>query len=327
MPANSTYTELVTTTLANRQRQIADNVSNSNALLMRLSERGRVRPADGGRTIVQPLDYAENGTFKYYSGYEAWNINPSDVLSAAEYDWKQAVVVVSISGLEMDVQNSGPSAVFNLLESRIENAERTMKNNISTGIYSDGTGSGGKQITGLQAIVADATSTGFVGVGTVGGIDASTWSFWSNYVFDSSTTNSGAMSASNILGSMQRTHINLTRGNDKPDLYVADANYFQFYWNSLTTIQRITSPNEGRAGFDTLKFANADVYYDGDSGLPASRMYALNTDYLFWRPHPARNFVPLPSRNSINQDAMIVPMVFAGNLTCSNRALQGVLKE
>ncbi len=327
MPANSTYTELVTTTLANRQRQIADNVSNSNALLMRLSERGRVRFADGGRTIVQPLDYAENGTFRYYSGYEAWNINPSDVLSAAEYDWKQAVVVVSASGLEIDIQNSGPSAVFNLLESRIENAERTMKNNISSGIYSDGTGSGGKQITGLQAIVADATSTGFVGAGTVGGIDSSTWTFWKNYVFDSSTTNGGAMSAANILASMQLAYISLTRGNDKPDLIVADAEYFQFYWNSLTTIQRITSPNEGRSGFDTLKFASADVYYDGDSGLPAEHMYMLNTNYLFWRPHPARNFTTLESRTSLNQDSMVVPLVFAGNLTCSNRSLQGVLKE
>jgi hypothetical protein len=320
-------TEIITTTLRNRSKQIADNVSNSNALLMRLGERGRVRPADGGRTIVQELDYAENATFLYYTGYEAWNISPSDVLSAAEYDWKQAVVVVSISGLEGDVQNSGPSAVLNLLEARIENAERTMKNNLSTGIYSDGTGSGGKQITGLQAIVADATSTGFVGAGTVGGIDSSTYTFWKNYVYDSSTTNGGAMSASNILASMQRTWIQLTRGNDKPDLIVMDDDYFQFYWSALSVNQRITRTDEGRSGWDTLAFASANCYYDGDSGVPDKHGYFLNTNYLFWRVHPSRNMVPLESRNSINQDASIVPLVFAGNLTCSNRSLQGVMKE
>jgi hypothetical protein len=324
--ASPNLTEIITTTLRNRSKQIADNVSNSNALLMRLAERGRVRPADGGRTIVQELDYAENATFAYYTGYEAWNIAPSDVLSAAEFDWKQAVVVVSISGLEGDVQNSGPSAVLNLLQSRIENSERTMKNKLSEGVYSDGTGSGGKQVTGLQAIVADSSTTGQTGVGTVGGIDSSTYTFWRNQVYDCSSTG-GAASASNLQGYMQAMWLQCTRGNDKPDLIVADTNYFRFYWSSLTANQRFTSAGEGRAGFDTLKFASADVFYDGDSGIPASHMYFLNTNYLFWRPHPSRNMVPLESRNSLNQDATVVPLVWAGNLTCSNRSLQGVIKE
>jgi hypothetical protein len=324
--ASPNLTEIITTTLRNRSKKIADNVSNSNALLMRLNERGRVRPADGGRTIVQELDYAENATFLYYTGYEAWNISPSDVITAAEFDWKQAVVVVSISGLEGDVQNSGPSAVLNLLEARIENAERTMKNNLSTGVYSDGTQNGGKQITGLQAIVADDSTTGQTGAGIVGGINSATYTFWKNQVYDCSSSG-GAATAANIQGYMQKLWLQCTRGNDKPDLIVFDDDYFQFYWSALTAVQRFTSPGEGRAGFDQLKFASADVFYDGDSGVPDKHGYFLNTNYLYWRPHPSRNMVPLDSRNSINQDATVVPMVWAGNLTCSNRALQGVIKE
>lgn len=324
--ASPNLTEIITTTLRNRSKRIADNVSNSNALLMRINERGRVRPADGGRTIVQELDYAENATFLYYTGYEAWNINPSDVISAAEFDWKQAVVVVSISGLEGDVQNSGPNAVLNLLEARIENAERTMKNNLSTGVYSDGTGSGGKQITGLQAIVADANTTGQTGVGTVGGINATTYGFWANQVYDCSSSG-GAATAANIQGYMQKLWLQCTRGNDKPDLIVFDDDYFQFYWSALSALQRFASADRAKGGFDQLQFASADVFYDGDSGVPDKHGYFLNTNYLYWRPHPSRNMVPLPSRNSINQDATVVPLVFAGNLTCSNRALQGVIKE
>jgi len=325
--ASPNLTEIITTTLRQRSKKIADNVTNSNALLMRLSERGRARPADGGRTIVEELDYAENATFLYYTGYEAWNIAPSDVISAAEYDWKQAVVVVSISGLEGDVQNSGPSAVLNLLEARITNAERTMKNNLSTGVYSNGAGNGGKQVTGLQAIVADATTTGQTGVGTVGGINASTpgYGFWANQVLDLSAS-SITISATTIQQAMQLLWLQCIRGSDKPDLIVADSTYFQFFWSSLTAIQRINAPGAGRAGFDSLAFATADVFFDGDSGLPAAHMYFLNTDYLAWRSHPSRNMTPLPSRNSINQDASVVPLVWAGNLTCSNRSLQGVLK-
>jgi hypothetical protein len=54
-------------------------------------------------------------------------------------------------------------------------------------------------------------------------------------------------------------------------------------------------------------------------------MYFVNTDYVFLRPHRSRQFVPLDDRNSLNQDAMVIPVVWAGNMTCSNRSLQGVI--
>jgi hypothetical protein len=71
-------------------------------------------------------------------------------------------VAVSISGLEM-IQNSGKERMIPLLESRIGNAERTMKNNLSNDCYSTGTADGGKQIGGLQLLVADVGNSGVVG--------------------------------------------------------------------------------------------------------------------------------------------------------------------
>ena len=115
-------TEIVTTTLRNRTGKPADNVSKNNALLRRLKSKGNVKTVDGGRTIVQELEYAENGTYKRYSGYEALNISPSDVFTGAEYNYAQAAVAISISGLE-ELQNSGEEAIIDLLESRIMNAE------------------------------------------------------------------------------------------------------------------------------------------------------------------------------------------------------------
>lgn len=319
--ASPNLTELVTTTLRNRSGRLADNVSNGNALLQRLNSRGNVRTADGGRTIIEELEYAENSTFMYYSGYEALDISPSDVMSAAEYSWKQAAVNVSISGLEQ-LQNAGRERIIPLLERRITNAERTMKNNLSTGIYSDGSGTSGKQITGLQAQVSDTPTSG-----TVGGINRANFSFWQNQKYDPTGDGGGAASSSNIQGYMQTLWINCTRGNDQPDIIVADANYFSYFWEALTDIQRIQRTDEGRAGFQTLMFNTASVIYDGDSGLPTDHMYFLNTDYIFWRPHAQRNMVPLENRMSVNQDAMVVPLVFAGNLTMSNADLQGVLTD
>ena len=127
--------------------------------------------------IAEELEYAENSTFQFYTGYEVLDISPSDVFTAAEFPWKQGSVNVSASGLEVEVQNTGPEAVIPLLEKRIENAKRTAANKMSESVYSDGTGTSGKELTGLQAIVADDPTTG-----TVGGIDRSdsTNVFWRN---------------------------------------------------------------------------------------------------------------------------------------------------
>jgi len=312
--------EIVTTTLRNRSGEFADNITNDLALLRRLEQRGNVKPADGGRTLVQELEYAENSTFQYYSGYEVLNVAPSEVFSAAEFNWKQAAVNVTWSGLEADIQNAGREKVIDLLEGRIGNAKRTMSNNLSTGIFSDGTGSSSKQVGGLQSLVADAPATG-----TVGGINRATYSFWRNQVYDFSDE-SVTPSDSTIQKAMRTLYLSCKKGSsatEAPDFAVAGTSYFEFFWNSLTTIQRITTDDTGTAGFDSLKFRKADVFHDEDCNT--ARMYMLNTQYIFWRPHRNRNMVPLERKGAVNQDATVVPIVWAGNMTMSNAARQGVM--
>lgn len=320
--ASPNLSEIVTTTLRNRTGKLADNMTENNAILRRMKQRGTIKPVSGGRTIVQELDYAENVTYQRYSGYEVLNISPSDVFTAAEFDWKQASVAVTISGLEGSVQNTGEEAIIDLLQSRIANAERTMQNNISADMYSNGTASGGKQIGGLQLLVADDPTTG-----TVGGINRATWTFWQNQSFQATADGGSAASASNIQGYMNSLYLQCSRGTDKPDLILVDNNYYTKYWESLQAIQRITQPNEGQAGFTNLKFMGADVVFDGGYGgaCPANHMYMLNTNYIHWRPHSQRNMVPLENVHSINQDAMVKFIVWAGNMTLSNAFLQGVL--
>jgi len=313
----------------------------NNALLARLSKRGKIKTFSGGRTIVQELNYANNQTFQWYSGYQVLNIAPSQTFSAAEYPIRQSAVAVSISGLE-ELQNSGEEAIIDLLESRIENAEDTFMNGMSQGIYGDGTVTG--SVNGLQLLVAAAPTTG-----VVGGIDRATWTFWQNQAYGAVTNGGAAATAANIQNYMDSLWVMLVRGRDAPDLIVADNNFYKYYWQSLQAIQRIATENGegtfGALGFQTLKYNTADVVLDGGfqgfasdpfpgetsvggglGGAPANTMYMLNTKYLHWRPHARRNMVPLdPDRFSVNQDAMVKLMGFAGNLTLSNAFLQGVL--
>ena len=94
---------------------------------------------------------------QFYSGYETLDVSPADVLTSAVFDYKQLSGSVTISGLEQ-IKNSGEQAIINLLEARINVLEKSMMNSLSTSIYSDGTGSSGKEVGGLQLIVADAGS-------------------------------------------------------------------------------------------------------------------------------------------------------------------------
>lgn len=325
--ASPNLSEIVTTTLYNRSKKLADNVSNNNALLARLEAKGKRKTFSGGRQIVQELEYGENATFGWYSGYDPLNISPSDVFTAAVYDIKQCSVAVSISGLE-ELQNAGDEQMIDLLDSRISNAERTMRNKMAAAIYGDGTANSGKAIGGMQLLVADA------GTGTVGGINSTTWSFWRNVVFSGVADGGGAVTVSNIVSYMDRLWLQLVRGTDKPDLIVADNTYYRLYMEALQPNQRFTSKDMAQAGFESLKFMSADVVFDGgiaatggDTYCPSAHMYFLNTDYLYMRPHSKRQMVPLsPDRFSTNQDAMVKLIAWAGNMTTSGRKFQGILK-
>tara|TARA_R110000851_G_scaffold184335_1_gene333708 strand:+ start:487 stop:1440 length:954 start_codon:yes stop_codon:yes gene_type:complete len=312
---NSTFTEIVTTTLAGYSKTLADNVTNGNALLRHIDGKGNKQIATG-RTIVQELEYATNSTAKWYSGYEVLDTSTSNVFTAAEFNYKQLAGNVVISGLEQ-VENSGKEAIFNLLKSRVRNLEKTLKNTMATGLYADGTGTDGKELGGLQLIVAGTNTN------TVGGINAGTYTFWKNQVYDFSAE-SATPSATTIQTAMNTLWLSTTRGADHPDIIVAASNYFQFYWSSLQTNQRFTSDDNASAGFMNLMFMDAPVYYDDQ--CPTSKMYMLNSDYLFLRPAQGREFSPLGEKASVNQDAMVLPVVWAGNMTCSNRARQGIIQ-
>ena len=332
--------ELVTTTLQNRTKKLADSMSRNTVLINRMSKSGTVRPFGGGRTIVQELAYANNSTFTRYSGYQAVNVTPSDVFTAAEFPIRQAAVAVSISGLE-ELQNSGENALIELLSSRVSNAEQSMTNGLDFDMHSDGTATG--QMNGLAALIATSPTSG-----TVGGIDRSVWQFWRNAAFSGVTNGGATVSSANIQSYMNRLAIQLIRGNDSPNLILADNNYYRLYLESLQAIQRVTDQEMAGIGFTSLMYygagKGAPVVLDGGfqgfsgdglaingaslgaGGASANTMYFLNTKYINYRPHSARNMQVLsPDRFAVNQDSLVRLIGWAGNLTLSNAFLHGVL--
>lgn len=322
--ANSSISDIIATTIQSRSRKIADNVTANNAAFSRLKAKGKIKTVSGGEYIMQELSFAENNNAGWYSGYDLLPTAASDVLSAAQFNWKQCAVPVVISGLEM-LKNSGKERMIDLMEGRLAVAEATMANLLSDGLYSDGTGSGAKEIDGLgAAIPLDPTATPYAG------IDGNTWAFWRNQVKDVS-------GVTTIQSDMLTLYNSQVRGSDKADLILADATVYNGYVNSLMAQHQFTHSNTVDGGFDAIKFFSADVVLDGGiysgtsitgaSGAPTGTAFFLNTDYIFLRPHKDRNMVSLSpnKRYATNQDAEVQILAWAGNLTCSGRRYQGRL--
>jgi len=243
-------------------------------------------------------------------------VQASDVLTTAQFDWKQLNCNVTISGLE-EVQNSGKQAMHNLIKARIQVAEKSMQNAVGAALFYSNTENDGKAIGGLQHLVADLPTSG-----VVGGINRMNDTWWANQYYDFGGESVTA-SSTTIQHAMNLTYLNCVRGSDHPDLIVAGSTYFTYYEESLQPQQRFTNASLADAGFVNYKYKGADVVYD--ENCAATRMYLLNTDYLYFRPAADRNFVTLDRKSAVNQDATVIPLYWMGNLTMSNASLQGVI--
>ncbi|HCE07464.1 MAG TPA: phage major capsid protein [Oxalobacteraceae bacterium] len=209
----NTFTELVSTTYRATQKKTADQFSKHNALYRRIAEKGKASTRDGGLSIQLPLEYQSNSTYQRYSGYDTLNIAAVDVLTSAEFPWRQVAINVTASGLELRT-NSGDNAFINLADKKLKNAQKSAANGMSVDMYSDGSLS--NQIGGLQALVSD------LGTGTVGGINSTTYAWWKSLLQSAAAPIQGGagitMSAATIEQQMLNLWIKLVRGADLSDL-------------------------------------------------------------------------------------------------------------
>jgi len=223
------------------------------------------------------------------------------------------VASITLSGPDL-AKNKGKERILNLLEGKMENAQSTMKNNITKAVYGDGTVA--KSFAGLKAFVTDA------GTGIVGGIDSTTWTFWKNQF--------NTIAAAGITYALLKVQLNglwmkLIRGTEHPDLVVADSLIYSTYEGGLQENQRYADARLGALAFESLKYKQAALVFDGTAtGLAGA--YMLNTKYMKFEIYSGRNFdmLDLPDQ-SPDMDAITRHLAFMGALTLSNRSMQGRL--
>lgn len=313
---NSVVGQLLTTTLDNYKKQVVDNIENFHPLLIKMKANGNVIKESGGASFQEKITYASNNTVQWQDEYDTFNTTPQDVITTAEFDQKLISGTITMTSKEMK-QNAGKERIVNLMETKIKNLEASLKNQIGTSIYSDGTGSGSKEIGGLQLLIADDPTTG-----TVGGINRATYSFWRNKLYDFSVE-SVTPSATTIQGAMNVLYRRCqAQAGEQVDLISADDAYFGYYENSLQTISRISDSKLGNLGFDAIKFKGADVFYDPE--CPSAHMYFINTKHIFLK-HLGEFLEREDMARPVDQGVYVLPITGLMNLTIDNARVHGVM--
>lgn len=293
-----TFNEIQAMTLKTYLPNLANQVLDSNAVIGRLRERNNMI-VDGGESLVQPIKYAQNDTTKSFTGMDILNINPQKQYSAYAFDWKFYNIAIVYTDEEI-AKNSGKAKVISLIDSKIKDAEMDLMSALNDDIINgDGTGNGGKDLTGLAAHVAADPTTG-----TIGGVDRATYTWARNNYF----TSAGAWgSLTNQYGraDLDRAFTETRRGKDYADLVILSQTQHRTLKKEFQATELVN------AQFKAIKgYGNVDLEYDGMSIIPdemlaAGSGFVLNTRYLKFIISREYNFKMIPAIRPTNQASFV----------------------
>jgi hypothetical protein len=296
----------------------ADQVFNYFWLLKNLQVGDSFRKG-AGDPITGTIEYAVNTTVKSMSELETLDVNRVDVFDRYEYAWKFVGGLIVMSEFEKQV-TSGGAGKFNLEAGKIDNLKKTMQQTINTDLYSDGTGTAGKQAGGLQYIVSTTPTTG-----TVGAINRATYTFWRNQQTSGAKTSTAF---DNLKGSM-RSIYNLCSsgvGMQTPEFAVTDRTVFEGYESLSVSIERLVrsaTTEKLISGYQGDHVMFKDIPLAFDFANPAGNVYILNRRNLFIR--YMLWMKAFPPDSPVNQFADIVKILTLYNLCSDNPRRLGVV--
>lgn len=320
--------ETLSLALAERSPGYVDLVSNSNAILYMLKEKGGWKTYNGPE-IRERLLWAESGTYTRYSGLQYLNPKRKEIFSDAVYDPKQSAVSVVLAGNDL-LDNSGDAQILDIMAQKITAAENEIMDRVVEDIHSDGTET--NQIGGLQTALPTVVNTG-----TYGGIDRSANAIWRTSEFDIDTDFTGITQFTSATAQEIYRTVVIQRSRNKrgPNCIAAAEEHFSAYSAALEAIQRIQNENSlGKLGFANLEFHGAGksipVMLEGGIGtaMPSDVSYMLDMEGLRMRYHPDRNFTEFGGMQTpVNQDAVVQHIGFYGNLTMFNPLHQAKIHD
>lgn len=301
-------TTLITTTNENRRGEIHDAIFKDLVLLNWLNQKNKVM-VRGGRSIVTHLMTGKNTAVKAYSGFDIIPTTPQEGFTTSQATWKQYGGPITVSGREARVQNAGSSKVFDIVRSKLNQADRSIKDKVNRDLFK--TSQDAKEIRGLPTLI-DTSST-------IQDINSSTSSFWQADV------NTGGSFAEQGLADMRTLYNDLSKisPSNPVDLILTTSSIHESVEGVLQPQSRFQSMDTGNGSFNNIVFRTAPVVFDNEAN--SGVMYMLNSEALELIMDSATDFIVTPfEKGTINgQDAEIALELAAMELITPNRRMLG----
>lgn len=343
------YNSLVASTIKRYQKKFVDNIIKDFILLAALGDKdlaptvfkmrkpeGRfaegIKLVAGGEKIFMPLMYAENQTVQGYAGYDTLDITPTDPFTAAEYDWRRIAGTVNMDYDRLDKNSGDDVKLFDLMQGMMQNLKASMQFKVNDMLLKPKL-AGTKEPLGLMDIVKDDPSTNPAS-GNLGGIDASTNTWWRNQIADQGAVAYGTDQTGAGPSGLRQLMYRCTFGVEQPNLVLGGDVAFEALQKSALNQVRFVSKNEeimGNMGFTVMMFNGKPVVREqrigtlrSEAGLSGDAFYVINTKYLKLWGMKNRFFEPSNTKEPVNQDTVVQSIITACQFCTDNRRTHGV---
>lgn len=298
-----------------------DNIFTSQALLFMFGEEGFKEDSAGGRLFEDTVEYATNSTFKSYGEMETLDTTRIDVFDAARYEQKIFAGTVVFSDLE-ELRNAVENRKIDVIKSKLKNGSNSATEALDAMLFADGTGNAGKDLDGLAKHVSSTPTTG-----TVGGINAATFSFWRNRQTAGTKTTTAFDNYRAALTSIYN-QCSLGGTEKTPTGIISDRASFEGYESLLVAIERLYRTDAKRDA--DIAFLNDAMAFKGkpyvyDEQAPAATAYVLNNNFLKLTYLKGGWMKMKDPVEPANQLARVHRVLTVGNMTSRARRHNGVV--
>lgn len=345
MGATSTtrsYTSIVASVLDKVRSKVEDQITANNKLLYFYKKSGNWKSVTSGGDKYRVSLMYELGDADSYSSFGQIDVTPTDGITSAFFDWRQASASISISGLE-EFKNKGTERVFDLLKERTTQAVLGLEDLFGRGMLQGHASVDSTSIT--TARTSPLNGSVFIdplpllvqygGAGTVGGISATTETWWACQSTDDTST-----SYATFLKALRKMHNDCSKGGGggkgSPDFHVTDQATYELYESALSGYHQNPSYKVADIPFENVTFKGKPVVWDEfvadaknadltPAGSDSGTWYMLNSNFLGVSYDSAHNFTAGDFVHPENQDARTALVLWYGTHWVSNRRKQGVL--
>jgi len=291
-------------------KEAQDIYFKSNILLYRLmgGENGRdIVP--GGKSLDVPLEYGELPS-QSFKADTLFLTTKAEIINKAQFPWAAYQATIKYD-LDDNRENSGEAAIVNIVETKLRNAQKTLRKAIANAVYASAAVVG-KDLVGLGDLFQD-TGAAYDNTIAYGGIAEADMAEWAAKKLDTKVMSFAFMQE------LRRTASIDDDKEGKPDLYITTDVLKDSFEASLHQQARYSSGKLANAGFDNILFGGVPVVQDNKCG--SGKVYGLNLQFLDFKTHKDYNFPKPTWREAAANDpeTMLAYEKWSGQLVCSNR--------